>query len=292
MATNLDLDHLRTLVAIADCGGFGKASAVLHISQPALSQHVRLLERSLKRKLFERDGRLMKLTAYGQRVLAESRTLLAAHDQALERLAVRSVREIVLGSSEHSAEQVLPEMIRALHQAFPEATTRFHIGRSTQLSEAVDKGTVDLAFILASRGNEGGRELARLPLTWFAPPGWTPPRDAAFPLVAFEEPCALRERAMAALSAEGFRVRVTGQSTTLDGVLAGVRAGLGVALLPTIKKAPEGLVARDDLPPVGTASLNVLARRGLDPDIELAALDAGEAYFARVAGSAVLKLAG
>ena len=293
MATNLELDHLRTLVAIVDCGGFSKASVVLHISQPALSQHVRLLERSVRCKLFEKDGRGMKLTQDGQRVLAEARTILATHDQALERLQVRSDRVVVLGSSEHSADQVLPEMIRALHQAFPDVTTRFEIGRSTRLIDAVDKGSMDLAFILASRGNEGGREIARLPLTWFTTPSWTPPAvGEPIPLVAFNEPCALRERAMAGLAASGRQVTVAGQSTTLDGVLAGVRAGLGIALLPSITKAPEGLVAWDDLPDVGTAGLNVVTRQGLDPDIEHTALEAGQAYFATVLGRTRLKLAG
>lgn len=293
MATHLELDHLRTLVAIADCGGFSKASAVLHISQPALSQHVRLLERDVKRKLFEKDGRGMKLTHDGQRVLVEARTILATHDQALERLKIAHERVVVVGSSEHSADQVLPEMIRALHGAFPDVTTRFEIGRSTALIEAVDKGAVDLAFILASRGNEGGREIARLPLTWFSTPNWSPPPPGEpFPLVAFGEPCALRERAMAALAADGHRVTIAGQSTTLDGVLAGVRAGLGIALLPSISQAPYRLVPRDDLPDVGTAGLNVVTRRGLDPEIEETALHAGRAYFARVAGAARLKLAG
>lgn len=70
MTNSLDLEHLRTLIAIAECGGFSKAAAVRHISQPALSQHVRLLERGLKRKLFERDGRNMRFTHEGERVLA------------------------------------------------------------------------------------------------------------------------------------------------------------------------------------------------------------------------------
>lgn len=293
MATNLELDHLRTLVAIADCGGFSKASAVLHISQPALSQHVRLLERGLKRKLFEKNGRGMKLTADGQRVLAEARAILATHDQALERLQVKHDRVVVVGSSEHSAEQLLPEMIRTLHAGFPDLTTRFEIGRSTQLIEGIERGTVDLAFILASRGNEGGRELARLPLTWFAAPGWSPPGPGRpIPLVAFEEPCALRERAMAALAADGHRVQIAGQSPTLDGVLAGARAGLGLALLPSLSNTPDGLVARTDLPAVGTAGLNILTRLGLDPAVEQTALEAGEAFFAGLPADSGLRLAG
>lgn len=282
MASSLDLEHLRTIVAIAECGGFSKAAAVRHISQPALSQHVRLLERGLKRKLFEKDGRGMKFTTAGEQVLAEARHILGVHDQALERLDAQTEHVIVVGSSEHSAEQLLPEMIRGLREAFPSVTTRFEIGRSTQLADAVTKGTVDFALILASRGNEGGREIGRIPLHWYAAPGWTPPEHGGpIPLVAFEEPCALRERAMAALGGAGHRVAVAGQSTTLEGVLAGARAGLGVALLPSIGGNPNGLEARDDLPDVGWAGLNVLSRRGLDPDIELTAIEAAEAFFAR-----------
>lgn len=222
----------------------------------------------------------MRLTADGEQVLGEARQILAAHDQALERLQVRSEQVVVVGSTEHAAEQVLPEMIRALSEAFPDVTTRFEIGRSTQLIESVAKGVVDFVFILASRGDEGGREIGRLPLRWYSAPGFELD-DEVLSLVAFEEPCALRERALAAIAAEGHRVTVTGQSTSLEGVLAGVRAGLGVALLPSIGGDPAGLVERDELPDVGSAGLNLLPRRGLDPEIELTAIDAAEAFFER-----------
>ncbi|WP_028472735.1 LysR family transcriptional regulator [Nocardioides alkalitolerans] len=282
MTYSLDLEHLRTIVAIAECGGFSRAASARHISQPALSQHVRVLERGLKRKLFEKDGRGMKFTPAGDDLLTEARQILAVHDQALERLQATQERIVTVGSTEHSAQQMLPELIRALDQAFPAVTTRFQIGRSTQLEENVAKGVLDVAFVLASRGNEPGREVGRLPLRWYAAPGWTAPEgDDALQLVAFEEPCALRERALAALGGEGHRVTVAAQSTTLEGVLAGVRAGLGLALLPSTGGVPSGLVVRDDLPHVGSAGLNLVARRGLDPDVELTAVEAGEAFFAR-----------
>ncbi|TCB96719.1 LysR family transcriptional regulator [Micromonospora zingiberis] len=282
MSVSLDLEHLRTLVAIADCGGFGRASVARHISQPALSQHVRLLERSLNRKLFARDGRGMKLTADGEQVLAEARKILAVHDEAAERLQLSAERIVVIGSSEHSAEQMLPTMISMVNEAFPGAVTRFEIGRSTLLAESVAKGSVDFAIILASRGNEGGYELGRMQLRWYQAPGWTPSSAAeVLPLVAFEEPCALRERAMAALATAGLRVAVAGQSSTLDGVLAGVRAGLGVALLPTSGGQLAGLVVHEGLPAVGTVGVNLLTRRGLDPAIKEAATLAGREFFRR-----------
>jgi DNA-binding transcriptional LysR family regulator len=280
MTNSLDIDHLRTLVAIAECGGFSRAAAVRHISQPALSQHVRLLERGLKRKLFEKDGRVMRFTHDGETVLAEARQILAVHDQAMERLTVEKPRTITVGCTEHAAEQVLPEMLRALDNGFPGAATRFEIGRSTALADAVTKGVVDLAFVLDPGSAGAGHEVARLPLTWYAAPSWTPPADgSAWPLVAFEEPCGLRERALVALDGEGHRVTVTGQSSTLEGVTAGVRAGLGVALLPTSGGRPHGLVERDDLPTTGDVSLRMVVRRGLEPDVELAAADAVARFF-------------
>jgi DNA-binding transcriptional LysR family regulator len=281
MSVSLDLEHLRTLVAIAECGGFSKAAAVRHISQPALSQHVRLLERGLKRKLFEKDGRVMKFTPEGERVLVEARKILECHDASMSLLEAESAVTITVGSSEHAAEQVLAEMLRALRDAFPDRTTRFQIGRSTQLLDSVAKGGVDLAFVLDPTGRGAGHQVGELPLHWYAAPGWTPPpAGEPWPLVAFEEPCGLRERALRLLAEEGHRVDVTAASTTLEGVLAGVRAGLGVALLPSAGGRPAGIVERKDLPPAGRTDFRMVVRRGLDPAVEAAALAAGEEFFA------------
>jgi len=281
MTVSLDLEHLRTLVAIAECGGFSKAAAVRHISQPALSQHVRLLERGLKRKLFEKDGRVMRFTPDGERVLVEARKILEAHDTSIELLGAQGGGTIVVGSTEHAAEQVLAEMLRALRDAFPDRTTRFQIGRSTQLLDNVAKGTVDLAFVLDPSGRGAGHEVGELPLRWYASPSWTPPTgDEPWPLVAFEEPCGLRERALGLLAGEGHRVEVTAASTTLEGVLAGVRAGLGVALLPSAGGRPSGLTIRHDLPAPGHTHFRMVVRRGLDPAVESTALTAGEEFFA------------
>jgi DNA-binding transcriptional LysR family regulator len=282
MTNSLDLEHLRTLIAIAECGGFGKAAAVRHISQPALSQHVRLLERDLKRKLFERDGRNMRFTHEGERVLAEARRIIEVHDLSLRLLEAERDQTIVVGSTEHSAEQLLPEMIRALRAAFPGRCTRFEIGRSTQLAESVRKGVVDFAFILDPSGQGAGHLVGRLPLVWYAARGWMPPEQGeTWPLVAFEEPCGLRERALSVLAGEGHRVEVIAQSTTLEGVLAGVRADLGVALLPSAGGRPSGLSVRGDLPAAGTTHLRMVARRGLAAEVEQTALAAGVEFFSQ-----------
>ncbi|MER7555776.1 LysR family transcriptional regulator [Nocardioides sp. NPDC126508] len=279
MSISLDIEHLRTLVAIAESGGFTKAAAVRHISQPALSQHVRLLERTLKRRLFEKDGRTMRFTPDGERVLVEARKILATHDASLALLEVANPTTITVGCVEHAVEQMLPELLRTLTQAFPETGTRFEIGRSTQLYDSVAKGSVDLAFVLDPSGQAAGHEVGLLPLHWYAAPR-EPLAEETFSLVAFEEPCGLRERALALLAEAGHQVEVTATSTTLEGVLAGVRAGLGTALLPGIGGSPHGIRERTGLPAAGTAHLRMIARRGLDPEVEETALAAGRDFLA------------
>lgn len=266
---SIDMVRLRSLVAISDCGGFSKAAVVLHISQPALSQHIRLLERDLDLKLFQKHGRGVRLTSDGERVLVEARRLLSAHDEALQRLRGRRVRTMAVGSSEHSAEQLLPQILETLQQHFPKSRTKFQIGRSDALVDAVERGEIDLAFILNANERAVGRAIAEVPLRWYAAPGWAPaPPGEPWPLVAFEEPCALRRRALAILGERHTEVFVSLQSTTLNGVLAGARGGLGVALLPRIGGVPARLEERPDLPSAGTATVALVTRQGLDSEVE------------------------
>jgi DNA-binding transcriptional LysR family regulator len=280
MATTLDPEHLRSLVAIAECGGFGRAAAVRHMSQPALSQHIRLLERNLDRKLFVRDGRVMKFTPDGQQLLNEARHILAAHDAALERLQADTKRSIAVGSAGHSADQLLPAVLRSFVAGFPDYTLRFEIARSPQLADAVTKGTLDLAFVLGPVSGPTAHAVGELPLHWYAAPDWEPPSSGdPMPLVAFEEPCQIRERATRALSDIGVRTDVSLQAGTLEGLLAGVRAGLGVALLPSAGGKPPGLVVRKDLPATGSFGLHMAVRQGLDSEIEATALKVCRDFF-------------
>jgi len=88
MDATLDITLLRTLVAIREHGGFGRAAAVLRCSQPTVSQHVRVLERRLGQPLVEKDGRVARFTPIGERLLIEAHRIIAVHDEALKRLGV------------------------------------------------------------------------------------------------------------------------------------------------------------------------------------------------------------
>ncbi len=280
MAETLDIVQLRTFVAIAECGGFGRAAVALHMSQPTVSQHVRLLERRLDQSLMQREGRRARFTPAGEKLLVEARRILAVHDDALVRLDATSSRTIVLGSTETAAEQILPELLATMRAAYPDRTVQFHIDRSTQMTEAVTKGLIDLAIVLDTGTSVPGAEVGALPLNWYAAPGWNAPApEAPVPLVAYVEPCGMRQRALQELNGHGRRVEIAVESSSLEGVIAAARAGLGIAVLPSAGAAPAGLVVRRDFPDLGQIFVRLVSRRGLEPELQDVALDALNSFF-------------
>lgn len=87
--------------------------------------------------------------------------------------------------------------------------------------------------------------------------------DEPVPLVAFDDQCALRSRALETLSVHGIPAEVSCEAAHL----AGVRAGLGIGLMATLGQSPDGLVARDDLPTPAPIALSVWPKRGLPLDL-------------------------
>src|SRR5580658_1220677 len=138
MARVLDITPLRSLIAVADTGGFHRAAATLHLSQSAVSQHIRRLERVVGKALVEPDGRRARFTSSGESLLAEARQIVAAHDQALAHLAIPEADEIVIGATDHAADHILPPVVAALGKSFPDLQVKFRFDRTARLNEAVD----------------------------------------------------------------------------------------------------------------------------------------------------------
>ncbi|GAA4460235.1 LysR substrate-binding domain-containing protein [Phytohabitans houttuyneae] len=268
MTRNLGIVPLRSFVALADCGGFQRAATSLHLTQGAVSQHVRRLEESLGRTLVERQGRGSRFTADGEAFLGHARRILSVHDETLREFGVEPGRTLVIGSTEHAAAQLLPELASSLNDTFPHCRIRFRIDRGAQLRSRLTDGRIDLALLLGPAEEPDARTVGELELTWYSAPGWTPPpRGEPVPLVAFDAPCALRTRALDTLAAHGVAAEVGCEAAHLAGVQAAVRAGLGIGLMATLGKSPEGLVARHDLPLAQPLPLSVTPRRGLPADL-------------------------
>lgn len=267
MGQVLDIAPLRSVVAVADCGGFHRAAAVLHVTQSAVSQHVRRVEAVVGGPVVERAGRGVAFTELGHRVLTHARTILAAHDAALADLGAVEQQVLVIGATEHGADILLPGLTAALGERLPQWRLRFRLDRNVMLADALEHGAVDLAVMLDGSGLDPANASGMVALKWIAGRSFAAPAGEPLPVVMFSEPCTLREPTFAALDRLGVGFRIAAESSDLSGLFAATRSGLGVALLPMIGRLPDGLCLAEGLPPPSRAAIFVRGRAGVDPDV-------------------------
>jgi DNA-binding transcriptional LysR family regulator len=273
VSQTLDIAPLRSVVAVADCGGFHRAAAVLHLTQSAVSQHVRRIESVVGAPIVERSGRGMVFTELGHRVVVHARKILAVHDGALADLGAAEEKVLLVGATEHGADVMLPGLTEALGQRLPEWRIRFRLDRNVALADAIEHGAVDLAVLIDGSGWDRTHASGMVALKWISSRGQALPADDPLPLVIYSEPCTLREPAFAALDKLGLDYRIVAECSDLSGLVSAVRSGLGVALLPMIGRLPDGLCLAEGLPAANRASVFVRGRNGVDEQV-LATVDA------------------
>jgi DNA-binding transcriptional LysR family regulator len=267
MSQTLDIAPLRSVVAVADCGGFHRAAAALHLTQSAVSQHLRKVEAVVGAPVVERSGRGMVFTELGQRVLRHARVILSAHDNALDDLGATDSRLVVIGVTEHGADVMLPGLTAALRNRLPDWRVRFRLDRNVSLADAIERGLVDVAVMLDGSGLDHKNASGVVGLKWISARTFSAPVGEPLPVVIFAEPCTLREPAFSALDKLAITYTVAAECADLAGLYAAVRSGLGVALLPMIGRLPDGLCVAEGFPAANRASVFVRGRAGIDPGV-------------------------
>jgi DNA-binding transcriptional LysR family regulator len=231
---DLDLAHLRSFQAIVRYGGFHRAAEALHLTQPAVSRHMRRLEAELGEPLFTKRGRGVELTPFGERAAIELADVLAAHDRALARLQRGGDGgPFVLGTIENLVDPVLPDLLAAAREHVGDRTLQLRVDRSLELVERIARGEVDAAIVMDRGAAKGALALGTIGLRWWASPALaaaeSPPQP--LPLIAYDPPCGLRDLAMSHLDELGLDYRLAAESPHLSGVQTAARNGLGYALL-------------------------------------------------------------
>jgi LysR family cyn operon transcriptional activator len=159
----MNLRALRMFVTTAECGSLGRASAQLHLSQPAASRQIHALEAEFGVPLFRRVGRQLQLTSAGKNLLRQSRGLLADADALAEQ--ARALKEGRKGTLRVGA---TPQLMTALLASFLPGHRHRHPGIEVQLVERnvstqqrsqIESGEIDLAIMPATDTSFPGRLL-------------------------------------------------------------------------------------------------------------------------------------
>ncbi|ABE36404.1 bacterial regulatory helix-turn-helix, lysR family protein [Paraburkholderia xenovorans LB400] len=151
----MDLRQIRTFVYIAELRSYTRAAAFLHVSQPALSRQMRLLEEELRLKLFLRHGHGVELTNEGVAFFARCRDVLSEFEQLRHDFRSTGANKAVMGLVSvglpaPATRFATPKLLHAARKSYPGLSVRFAEGFSALLHEWLLSGSLDLAVLFGS----------------------------------------------------------------------------------------------------------------------------------------------
>jgi DNA-binding transcriptional LysR family regulator len=283
---DMELRHLRYLIAVAEEGHITRAAERLGIAQPPLSRLIKAIEQDIKVQLFRRVPRGVVLTEAGRTFLDGARATFANLDRTVEsaRRTARGEegRISVAFTSATAFHPLVPSVIREFRETFPRVAVTLAQGNAPELIEQVESDRVDAAFsrlhivkleavvfhplleepmvVALPEGHALARAQARTALPLKALSGETfvvnqrqPPRALA----------AMRSDVVAACRAAGFSPREQ-EAPNVIATLPLVAAGIGIAILPASLQHMNipGVAYRRLSNAQLKASLNLASRRG------------------------------
>jgi len=253
---------LRTFVAVAETLSFTRAGELLDLSQPTVSQQIRKLEVAAGRQLVARDTRAVALTDNGDAMLGFARSILAAHDQAAAYFTGSAMRgRLRFGSADDLALTQLPQVLRDFRQLYPQINLELTVNQSGVLARRLQAGQLDLVYIKQEPDQPDGRIVRRERLVWVAHESLQVEPDQPVPLIVYQAPSLSRTAAIRALEDAGRTWRITCNVREINGVLAALRAGIGVAVFP------QSLIPADLVPVTAAFGLPTLG------EVDFALLD-------------------
>lgn len=230
----LDLDVLRTFVAIAETGSFTAAASAVFRTPSAVSMQIKKLEETLRCVVFNRDARSVSLTTDGEMLMGYARRMLAINREAVSKFVVPDVSGVVrLGSPDDYGERVLPSVLKRFAQSHPSVAVDVTIDQSANLRRRLSERELDITLFTVCRNIPPDAEiLLTEPIVWGGARGGCAYLKKPLPVSVWEEGCAWRADALEALGRDGVEYRVAYMSAHTAGQRAAILADLAIAPLP------------------------------------------------------------
>lgn len=259
----LELDVLRTFVAIAETGSFTTAAAAVFRTPSAVSMQIKKLEEVLGRSVFTRDARSVSLTTDGEMLLAYARRMLAINREAVSKFVMPDISGVVrLGSPDDYGERVLPSVLKRFAQTHPSIAVDVTIDQSVNLRKRLANRQLDLTLVTCTEGVEQAdmEILLTEPIAWAGAKGGCAYMREPLPVSLWEEGCAWRNGAVKALGEAGRDYRVAYLSAHTAGQRAAILSDLAIAPLPKsfIRDDLVELGPKDGLPQMGNYHIGMV----------------------------------
>jgi DNA-binding transcriptional LysR family regulator len=276
----MELRHLQSFVVLAEELHFGRAAERQHIVQPALSKQIALLERELGVKLFDRNRRVVELTAAGKIFLPRAQQVLGDAREAAElarQAGAGAVGSLGVGFIAPACLYQVPAMLRVHRERYPAVGIRLVEAGTAQLVAKLQQQQIDIAFCRGSHEvptNLQVHSSSEDSVVLALPEDHDLARMTKIPFTALQGVPILMISSQTdsenvghylAMAAEaGISITIAHEVDQLHIALALATAGLGVTFMPAFAATmlPPGLVTRPITDPEPTIQTQVLIRRG------------------------------
>jgi len=255
MARNLDIDLVRTFIAVADHASMTAAGNARFLTQGAVSQQIKRLEEMLGHQLIERSRRGLKLTRAGEQLLSKSRRLIALNDDIWSEMTAGEITGTVrLGLPYDLVTTCITPVMKDFAAAHPQIEITLTCAASPELVVALAKGEIDLALAEEPVGASRGETLRIERLVWVGARNGGAHLKTPLPVSMVADTCAFRPAVLAALAQQERKWRTVFENGNIEATAATVRADLAVTawLVSTVPTDLEILgpdKAPCDLPP-------------------------------------------
>ncbi|VVN82680.1 LysR family transcriptional regulator [Pseudomonas fluorescens] len=228
---DLQIDWLRTFVAVVDTGSMTAAARQVSRSQSAVSMQLKKLEDSIGRPLLNREPRQLSLTPAGYDLLGHARKVLESHSTLVLAMHGGTLSgRVTLGVPDDYALTYLVPVLRTFAARFNEVEVTLVCEESTALWAKVDRGEIDLALVTRDAPSRG-ELLFREALVWGAAEQHEVWKRDPLPIAVHELGGRLRTEILATLSSQRRKYRVVYNSPNVGGQLAMAESGMAVAVL-------------------------------------------------------------
>jgi DNA-binding transcriptional LysR family regulator len=272
----LNLDRLRTLLAVCDLGSFAAAAQALHLAPPTVTLHVAELESRLGAPLLVRARGAVVPTAVGVTLIDRARRLLADADDAWDTVQAQlagGAGRVRLGASTGVIAHLLPRALQRLAATHPGIDVQVQVLTSGESMARLAGGRLDLALVALPQPPMAGvavRAWRRDPVMAFVPAAWSPPARvtpawlAQRPLILNDSSTRLWRLTADWFAHAGVHARARIELNYNDAIKSLVAAGYGAALLPheASAAAPDDRLAMRPLRPALWRALGLAHRVG------------------------------
>jgi DNA-binding transcriptional LysR family regulator len=238
----LDIDILKTFVAIAELGNFNTAADRVLRTPPAVSLQIKKLEDQLQTALFIRDARSVRLTRQGESLLGYARRMVQLNNDAVSSFVGPDMEGTIrLGVPDDIGELLLPGVLQFLNDSWPLLVIDVTLDQSRGLRRAMEENRLDLTLydVTGQHPEDIDRIVWTEKLVWAGKRNGRAWQKRPLPISVWSDTCLWRRKAVEELLRAGEDFRIAYFCGQYAGQIAAIRADIAVAPLARFMLQPD-----------------------------------------------------